>query len=104
MPAHATWTDTTQRGSIVNSDLNKQLESLHVELAQTDKIDRGSRELLITVLNDISRLLDPSKPDPTDERSLTERLDEIAVQFEAEHPTLGTAIRRVVDTLAKAGI
>jgi hypothetical protein len=89
----------------VNSDLNKQLESLHGELARTNKIDRESRELLATVLNDISRLLDPSKPDPTDnERSLTERLDEIAVQFEAEHPTLGTAIRRVVDTLAKAGI
>jgi hypothetical protein len=88
----------------VSQDLNKHLEALHTELARTNKIDRESRELLVTVLNDISRVLDPSQPNPTDERSLTSRLDEVAVQFEAEHPTLGTAIRRVVDTLAKAGI
>jgi Domain of unknown function (DUF4404) len=88
----------------VNSDLHKQLESLHSELARTNKIDRESRDLLAAVLNDISRLLDPSQPNPEDEHSLTTRLDEMAVQFEAEHPTLGTAIRRVVDTLAKAGI
>ena len=92
----------------MSTELRKQLESLHQELAKSGRIDSPidaqSRELLVTVLNDISRLLDPSQPDPTDERSLTERLDEVAVQFEAEHPTLGAAIRRVVDTLAKAGI
>jgi hypothetical protein len=88
----------------VSNELHKHLQTLHAELARTSKIDRESRELLVTVLNDISRLLDPSQPDPANERSLTERLDAIAVQFEAEHPTLGTAIRRVVDTLAKAGI
>jgi hypothetical protein len=86
----------------VNADLRKQLESLHGELARTKSVDRDSRELLIALLDDISRLLE-SKPSAT-EHSLTERLDELAVQFEAEHPALGTAIRRVVDTLAKAGI
>ena len=88
----------------MSSDLHKQLESLHGELSRTNKIDQEARELLVKVLNDISRLLDPSTPNPDDEESLTRRLDEMAVQFEAEHPTLGTAIRRVVDTLAKAGI
>ena len=88
----------------MSSELHKQLESLHVELARTQTVDRDSRELLATILNDISRLLDPSQPNPSSEQTLTTRLDELAVQFEAEHPTLGTAIRRVVDTLAKAGI
>jgi Domain of unknown function (DUF4404) len=90
----------------VSSDLHKQLESLHNELARTHVIDRESRDLLVTLLNDISRLLEakPTASSASDEHSLTERLDEIAVQFEAEHPQLGTAIRRVVDTLAKAGI
>jgi hypothetical protein len=87
----------------VSSDLHKQLESLHTELARTNAVDREARDLLVTLLNDISRLLD-AKPTAPDEHSLTARLDEIAVQFEAEHPQLGTAIRRVVDTLAKAGI
>lgn len=86
----------------MNAELRKQLESLHGELARTKSVDHDSRELLIALLDDISRLLE-SKPAET-EQSLTERLDELAVQFEAEHPALGNAIRRVVDTLAKAGI
>ena len=86
----------------MNADLRKQLESLHGELARTTSVDRDSKELLVTLLNDISRLLE-TKPQDT-EQSLTGRLDELAVQFDAEHPSLGTAIRRVVDALAKAGI
>lgn len=86
----------------MSGELRKQLEALHGELARTKRVDGESRELLVALLNDISRLLD-SKPVET-ERPLTERLDELAVRFEAEHPSLGTAIRRVVDTLAKAGI
>lgn len=86
----------------MNADLRKQLESLHGELARTTSVDRDSKELLVTLLNDISRLLE-SKPADA-EQSLTGRLDELAVQFDAEHPSLGTAIRRVVDALAKAGI
>lgn len=88
----------------MNPELRKQLEALHVELGRTKSVDSDSRELLVALLGDISRLLDPSKPNPANEHTLTERLDAIAVQFEAEHPALGTAIRRVVDTLAKAGI
>jgi len=86
----------------VSADLRKQLESLHGELARTRSVDRDSRDMLVTVLNDISRLLD-SQP-VASEQSLNDRLDALAVRFEAEHPALGTAIRRVVDTLAKAGI
>jgi hypothetical protein len=87
----------------VKSDLHRQLESLHTELSRTNEVDRESRDMLVTILNDISRLLDPSQPNTRDE-SLTQQLDQLAVSFEAEHPTLGTAIRRVVDALAKAGI
>lgn len=86
----------------MNADLRRQLESLHGELARTNSVDRESRDLLVTLLNDISRLLE-SQP-AASEQSLPERLDELAVQFDAEHPSLGHAIRRVVDALAKAGI
>ena len=87
----------------MSADLRKQLEALHGELARTKTVDRDSQQLLITVLDDISRLLE-SQPALSPEQSMTDRLDEMAVRFEAEHPALGTAIRRVVDTLAKAGI
>jgi Domain of unknown function (DUF4404) len=89
----------------MNNELRERLASLHSELARTSSVDPQSRELLITLLSDITRLLGPSPSrSEDDERSVAERLDELAVQFEAEHPALGTAIRQVVDTLAKAGI
>jgi hypothetical protein len=88
----------------VTGELRKQLEALHGELGRTNSVDPQSRELLIALMTDIARLLDSQSSGDTDHASPRERLHALAVQFEAEHPALGTAIRRVVDTLAKAGI
>lgn len=90
-----------------NSDLRNQLSALHAELARTSSVDPQSREMLVNLLGDITRLLGepvPANAEAEDDRPAQERLDHLAVQFEAEHPALGTAIRRVVDALAKAGI
>jgi len=88
----------------LNPDLRQRIESLHSELSGIDSIDPQSRTLLITLLGDITRLLERSSAGAPDEHNLTERLDELAVHFEAEHPSLGAALRRVVDALGKAGI
>jgi len=89
----------------MDKELRERLTSLHTELARTSSVDPQSRELLISLLGDITRLLGPSSNAAAEEqRSVTERLDELAVEFEAEHPALGAALRQVVDTLAKAGI
>jgi hypothetical protein len=88
----------------VTGELRKQLEALHGELGRTSSVDPQSRALLIALLSDITRLLDKESGGDTDDASPRERLQALAVKFEAEHPALGTAIRRVVDTLAKAGI
>ncbi|MEY4933357.1 MAG: hypothetical protein RLZZ403_1677, partial [Pseudomonadota bacterium] len=45
-----------------------------------------------------------SAPASTDEQPVGERLEALALGFEAKHPALGTAIRQVVDALGKAGI
>jgi hypothetical protein len=37
-------------------------------------------------------------------RSLADRLEKVAVQFEADHPTLAASSRRLVDLLGKAGL
>lgn len=91
----------------MSSELRDQLAALHAELARTSSVDPQSRELLASLLGDITRLLNDT-PEGTssvdDERPLETRLDAAAVLFEAEHPTIGAAIRRVVDALAKAGI
>jgi hypothetical protein len=94
---------------MMNSDLRNQLAALHSELAKTSSVDPQSRELLVSLLSDITRLLGSSTAPgntatPNDDQPLHERLDTLAVQFEAEHPALGTALRRVVDALGKAGI
>lgn len=92
---------------MTNPDLRNQLAALHSELARTSSVDPQSRELLVNLLGDITRLLGSTSRAPDtaeDDRPLDERLETLAVQFEAEHPSLGTAIRRVVDALGKAGI
>jgi hypothetical protein len=91
----------------MSSELRDQLAALHAELARTTSVDPQSRELLTDILNDVTRLLANAPAGAATAASdppLESRLDAVAVQFEAEHPTLGAAIRRVVDALAKAGI
>ena len=86
------------------TELKERLAALHAELANTRSVDDPElRQRLIELLGDITRLL--GKPTTAGEQhSLIEQLDALAVQFEAEHPALGNAIRQVVDALAKAGI
>lgn len=88
----------------MRSDLRERLATLHAELGKTSSVDPESRELLVALLDDITRVLQRSAGNQEEQESLAERLDELAVQFEAEHPALGTSIRRVMDALAKAGI
>ncbi len=85
-------------------ELRQQIEAMHAELSKVDSVDPQSRTLLIELLGDITRLLEKSGPGAADDHNLAERLDELAVHFEAEHPSLGIALRRVVDALGKAGI
>jgi hypothetical protein len=88
----------------VKTELKDQLAALHAELARTPSVDDPElRQRLIELLGDITRLL--GKPaTPGEQHSLVEHLDALAVQFEAEHPALGNAVRQVVDALGKAGI
>lgn len=91
----------------MRSELHERLAALHMQLEQTQSVDPQSRELLLALMADIARLLggpDTAGEQAGEEEGVTQRLDELAVQFEAEHPSLGTAIRQLVDTLGKAGI
>lgn len=86
----------------MSEDLHHRLEALHAELADTRTVDAGSRQALLALLADITRLLDKTGPDTVE--PVAERLESMALGFEARHPALGTAIRQVVDALDKAGI
>ncbi len=95
--------------------LRDQLTKLHEELANVRHVDPRSNQLMVEVLQDIQRLLEQqrateapsperSPPAPPVNASLPERLEKVAVQFEADHPTLAASSRRLIDLLGKAGL
>ena len=91
--------------------LRERLEELHRELADTQSVDPGSRELLGEVLDDIRHILEREGAGVSEDRGpsdaeppLAERLREAAHHFEDSHPNLFTAVGRVVDTLSRLGI
>lgn len=88
----------------MTATLRKHVEDLHSELAGTTTVDSESRQALVTLLGDITRLLENSSWNSPPDEPVTDRLEALAVGFEAEHPQLGTAIRTVVDALGKAGL
>lgn len=89
----------------MNSDIQQHILALHARLERLDRnaIESGTRESLMLLLGDLTRLLGPASLENED-HPLTERLEQLAVGFEAEHPAVGTAVRQLIDALAKAGI
>jgi hypothetical protein len=79
-------------------ELQRQIGALASSLAQTASVDKPTRELLVGLEQQIARLIEPH------EGSVAERLEKLAVRFEADHPAAGTALRQAIDALGKAGI
>jgi len=91
--------------------LRDQLMKLHEELHSAQSIDPRSKQLLAEIVEDIKRLMHHSEAFPTAATSpavqkspLPVRLEKVAVQFEADHPTLAASLRRLVDLLGKVGL
>ncbi len=86
--------------------LRDQLTKLHEELTNVRHGDPRSSQLMVEVLQDIQRLLEQQRmtETPPANASLPERLEKVAVQFEADHPTLAASSRRLIDLLGKAGL
>jgi hypothetical protein len=87
------------------NSLRDLLAKLHAEMTEAIREDPKSRESLSGTMQDINRLIDepPTSPSAPDE-SLPDRLERIAVQFEAAHPTLAASARRLIDLLGEVGI
>jgi hypothetical protein len=79
------------------NSLQDLLAKLQREATEALRDDPKSRESLSGPMQDLDRLSE------TDE-SLPDRLERIAVQFEADHPTLAASARRLVDLLGEVGI
>ena len=87
------------------NSLRDLVSQLHAEMSEALRADPQSRESLSDMMQDINRLIDkPADPSSLAQASLPDRLERVAVQFEANHPTLAASARRLVDLLGEVGI
>jgi Domain of unknown function (DUF4404) len=86
--------------------LRERLAQLHAELDNARQQNPATRQSLGEILPDVKRMVDqtPGAADPSIDKSLPERLEKVAVQFEADHPTLAASARRLIDLLNEVGI
>jgi Domain of unknown function (DUF4404) len=88
------------------NSLRERLAKLHAELADLHQQNPGTRQSLGEILPDVKRIVDQpaGAATPSVDKTLPERLERVAVQFEAEHPTLAASARRLIDLLNEVGI
>jgi hypothetical protein len=85
--------------------LRERLAKLHAELSDAHRGDPEAHRPLGEILPDIKRLAEqPDALGGAADSSLPQRLERVAVQFEAEHPALAGSVRRIVDLLGEVGI
>jgi hypothetical protein len=96
--------------------LQALLARVHERLSEAGSVDTGSRELLAQLMGDIERALRQgggakagaagggAPVMSAEARAHTPRLEALAVQFEASHPSLADLLFRLADLLGKAGI
>ena len=86
---------------VSQTDIKDLLRRVHEELGRGGTLDAETRGLLEAVAADLRRT--GSTPAVATTAS-AHRLEELAVQFEAEHPGLSATLREIADVLGKAGV
>lgn len=79
--------------------LKQQLEQLHQTLSDHPQLNDEQRALLQQIADDIQAV----EPQLTS-HDLSDRVQQQAIEFEHEHPTLSTVLRQIVDTLGRMGV
>lgn len=91
-----------------SQDLPTLLRQLHAELARAQSLDPESRRLLDVVVDDLRRVnaadAPPAGAPAPGAHATPGGLEDLAVRFEADHPAMAAALRRLADVLGKAGI
>jgi len=87
----------------MSQPIDQHIQDLHRQLADLQQIDSATEQQLLILQADINRLLE-AEHEADDDHSPTDAVESLAARFEADHPTLSTALRSLVDSLGKAGI
>ncbi|MEE4361080.1 MAG: DUF4404 family protein [Pseudomonadales bacterium] len=80
--------------------LRAALDTLRDALADPGSLGDDNRRQLEQLAKDLDRVLDAQDSD----ESLRTRIEDAALEFEAEHPRLSATLGEVVQALAKMGI
>jgi hypothetical protein len=87
------------------SELQQTVSRLHGELARSPRVDPASRQRLKELLDEIELLLgDSSAQGSTGPTEAPHRLEQLAVTFEADHPSLAASLRQLTELLVSAGL
>lgn len=93
----------TGMGNIMNEDkLYELLTKVHERLQAPGEMDSATQEMLEKVLKDADEVLNREVSDP--QGDLADRIEQQALQFEEEFPTLSGVMRQIIDTLGRIGI
>ncbi|NTU53360.1 MAG: DUF4404 family protein [Chlorobiaceae bacterium] len=84
--------------------LKELLETLHQELAQLGSVDEKTEEVLSSLRDDISKLVEGGEGAAREAVNLTDRMNDAVGHFEEEHPRLSMMIQHVLDSLARMGL
>lgn len=82
--------------------LYELLTQVHERLQAPGDMDSATQEMLEKVLRDADGVLNRETLDP--QSDLADRIEQQALQFEEEHPTLSEVMRQIIDTLGRIGI
>jgi hypothetical protein len=90
---------------MAQDNLRDHLAKLRAQLTDAPEADPDHKQSLRDAMQDIHRMIEkPADGSAPADPSLPDRLEKIAVQFEADHPTLAASARRLVELLGEVGI
>ena len=87
------------------AELRSKLQELHESLQSMDHVDEETRDLISAVSSDLKRVLEPSPNWTAEEMGpVSQRMRELLLKFETDHPQITGLMGRVADSLANLGI
>lgn len=83
--------------------LRAELEKLHEALQETSTIDDAMRDSLSQLAADIDRLLQQPREE-TSSSAMRPHVEDLIIEFEAQHPQVSQILRRITELLSNMGI
>jgi hypothetical protein len=86
------------------NEIRSTLEKLHAELEQAPPLDDDLKRLLIEVDADIHQVLSDAEPADGALHGINDRLEALAADLAAQHPTTERFLRELINALGRMGI